>query len=119
MSAGEQLQYLRQVLAAQGAIIRATRINRVKSLEDQLTHQVDLSVTSIDTGFQNVKLPHVSWSPVQADSIELLRCKVKDLTTHEIITSNVQPVINDKDFEKVQQEQMPMVFLVVCVCMAK
>ena len=107
LSAGEQLQYLRQVLAAQAAVIRATRIERVKSLEDQLTHAVDLSVTSIGTGFQGIKLPHVNWSKVQADSIELLRCKVKNIATGETFTGNVEDVksvVDDKDFEKVQKE---------------
>lgn len=111
LSAGEQLQYLRQVLAAQGAIIRGTRIARVKSLDDKLTHEVDVSVTSIGTGFQGIKLPRVHWSKVQADSIELLRCKVKNLTSNETIKGKVQPVINDKDFVRVQQEPNAYGFL--------
>ena len=111
LSAGEKLQYLRQVLAGQAAVIRATRIERVKSFEDQLTHAVDLGVSPIDTGFKGTKLPHVRWSKVQADSIELLRCKVKNLVTGETFTGDVQTVVDDKGFEEVQKEPNKYGFL--------
>lgn len=101
LSRAEQHVYLRKILSAQVQRIRAKRIQRVKSLEDRLTHALDLSAGMVDSGFGKHKLLRVNWSTVVADSIELLRCK-QNITTNTTVTADNEVVAQGYDFEKLQ-----------------
>ena len=103
LNQAEQLAYLREVLKAQSEKIRQVRIARVKSLKEELSHEVELTVTSIDQGFRNTKLPYVRWSRVQADSVELLRCKQENIGEQRTV-SGKKSVVEGDDFVKLQQE---------------
>ena len=103
LSQAEKYAYLSAVLKAQSAKIRATRIARVKSLAAEITHQVNLTAQLVTDGFAH-KLIRVSWSPVQADSIELLRCKLKNLTTQVTQTQDDTVVAAGYDFDELETE---------------
>ncbi len=103
LSMGEKYAYLSAVLKAQRQVINGVRIARVKSLAETITHKGDLTVQLIDNGFQRPKLIRVSWSKVQADSIELLRCKLKNLQTNATVPAEkIIAIADGYDFDKLQ-----------------
>ncbi len=99
LSLQEKYTYLRAVLKAQEQAIRATRIARVKSHREQLTHRVDLQAVMIDNGVDRPQLIRLSWSPVQADSIELLRCQAKDIAADKTVAPDTTVVAAGYDFD--------------------
>ena len=111
LSQAEKYTYLSAVLKAQREVIRSARIARIKSLTEELTHKVDLTVQLIDDGFERTKLIRVSWSKVQADSVELLRCKLQDLTTSATVEPDADVVKAGYDFDKLQAEPKSYGFL--------
>ena len=111
LSQAEKYAYLSAVLKAQGEKIRATRIKRVKSLAEEITHKVELTVQLIDAGFERTKLIRVSWSTVQADSVELLRCKSKDWNTSATVEADTKVVKAGSDFDKLQTDPNAYGFL--------
>lgn len=111
LSLAEKYTYLSAVLKAQRKEIEAVRIQRVKSLDEEITHQGDLIAQLIDNGFQRSKLIRVSWSKVQADSIELLRCKLKNLETDATVSAKENVTKQEYDFDKLQTEPNSYGFL--------
>ena len=111
LSLAEKYTYLSAVLKAQREIIRDVRIKRVKSLDEKITHEGDLIAQLIDNGFQRSKLIRVSWSKVQADSIELLRCKLKNLKTDATVSAKKNVTKQEYDFDKLQTEPNSYGFL--------
>lgn len=104
LSLAEKYAYLSAVLKAQKQVIRNARIARVKSLTEELTHKGDLTVILESGGFQQAKVLRVKWSKVQADSIELLRCKLKNLKTFATVDADDEVVAAGYDFDKLQSE---------------
>ena len=105
LSLAEKYTYLSAVLKAQRDKIKSVRIERVKSLTEEITHKGDLTVQLMDDGFQHSKRIRVSWSKVQADSIELLRCKLENIKTGATVSA--KKICTDKceyDFDKLQSE---------------
>ena len=111
LSLAEKYTYLRAVLKAQTQAIKDTRIERVKSYEEYLTHQVDLQAQLLDNGVGRPKLLRVSWSPVQADSIELLRCTEKNLTTQQTVDHDDSVVEKGFNFDTLQSSPKAYGFL--------
>lgn len=104
LNTAEQYAYLSAVLKAQKQVIRNARIVRLKSLTEELTHEGDLWARLETGGFQQAKVLRVGWSKVQADSIELLRCKLKNIKTSDKVDADDKVVAAGYDFDKLQSE---------------
>ena len=111
LSLAEKYTYLRAVLKAQTQVLRDTRIARVKSYEEYLTHKVDLQAQLLDNGVGRPKLLRVSWSPVQADSIELLRCTAENITTAKTVAADENEVAAGYNFDTLQSNPHAYGFL--------
>ena len=111
LSLAEKYTYLSAVLKAQREEIKSVRIERVRSLAEEITHKGYLTVQLMDDGFQHSKRIRVSWSKVQADSIELLRCKLKNLETGATVSDRKIVKNQEYDFDKLQSEPNSYGFL--------
>ena len=111
LSLAEKYTYLRAVLKAQTQAIRDTRIERVKSYEEYLTHKVDFKAQLLDNGAGRPKLLRVNWSPVQADSIELLRCTAENITTQTTVAADGNVVKDGYNFDTLQSNPHAYGFL--------